>query len=69
MQTNLFEYRSSGDCMCDELKELLSPEIVQFKIQLARQNKQLADNAAEIARLKKMLADKGINAKKGAVGK
>lgn len=63
-----------GDHMCEELKELLAPEIVEFKIRLAEQNAQLADNAAEIAekdakladsaaeiaKLKKMLADAGI---------
>ena len=53
--------------MCEELKELLAPEIVEFKIRLAEQNAQLADkdakladNAAEIAKLKKLLADAGI---------
>lgn len=63
-----------GDHMCEELKELLAPEIVEFKIRLEEQNAQLADkdakladsaakladNAAEIAKLKKMLADAGI---------
>ena len=47
-----------GDRMCDELKELLTPEIIQFKIQLADKDAKLADKDAEIARLKKMLADK-----------
>lgn len=46
--------------MCEELKELLAPEIVEFKIRLAEQNTQLADNAAEIAKLKKLLAEAGI---------
>lgn len=60
--------------MCEELKELLVPEIVEFKIRLAEQNTQLADkdaqladnavkladNAAEIAKLKKLLAEAGI---------
>lgn len=60
--------------MCEELKELLAPEIVEFKIRLAEQSAQLADkdakladNAAEIAdktseiaKLKKLLADAGI---------
>lgn len=65
-----------GDQMCEELKELLAPEIVEFKIRLAEQNAQLmdnaakladkdaklADNAAEIAKLKRMLAEAGIKA-------
>lgn len=65
-----------GDQMCDELKELLAPEIVEFKIRLAEQNAQLADkdakladrdakladSAAEIAKLKKLLAEAGIEA-------
>ncbi len=53
--------------MCEELKEMLAPEIVEFKIRLAEQNAaladkdaKLADNAAEIAKLRKMLADAGI---------
>lgn len=60
--------------MCEELKELLAPEIVEFKIRLQKQNEQLAhkdakladnaaklaDNAVEIAKLKKLLADAGI---------
>ncbi len=55
--------------MCEELKELLAPEIVEFKILLAEQNAQLtdkdaklADKDAEIAKLKKMLAEAGIPA-------
>ena len=55
------------DQTCEELKELPSPEIVEFKIRLAAQNAQLAeqdaqlaDNAAEIAKLKKLLAEAGI---------
>ena len=55
--------------MCEELKEMLAPEIVEFKILLAKQNAELADNAAkladkdaEIQKLKKMLADAGIKA-------
>ena len=65
-----------GDHMCEELKELLAPEIVEFKMRLAEQDAQIADkdakladkdakledNAAEIAKLKKMLADAGIEA-------
>ena len=63
-----------GDQMCEELKELLAPEIVEFKIRLAEQVAELADkdakladnaakladNAAEIAKLKKLLAQAGI---------
>lgn len=56
-----------GDQMCEELKALLAPEIVEFKIRLAEQNAaladkdaKLADNAAEIAKLRKMLAEAGI---------
>ncbi len=63
-----------GDHMCEELKELLAPEIVEFKIRLAEQDAQLADKDAkladrdakladktsEIAKLKKLLADAGI---------
>ncbi len=49
-----------GDQMCEELKELLAPEIVEFKIRLAEQNAQLADNAAEIAKLRKLLVEAGI---------
>lgn len=29
--------------MCEELKELLAPETVEFKIRLAEQNAQLAE--------------------------
>ena len=60
--------------MCEELKELLAPEIIEFKIRLEEQNAQLADkdakladnaakladSAAEIAKLKKMLSEAGI---------
>ena len=53
--------------MCEELKELLAPEIMEFKIRLADNAAKLADNAvkladkdAEIAKLKKMLTDAGI---------
>jgi len=56
-----------GNQMCEELKELLAPEIIEFKIRLEEQNAQLADNAAkladnaaEIAKLKKMLSEAGI---------
>lgn len=64
-----------GDQMCEELKELLAPEIVEFKIRLAEQDAQLADKDAkladkdaklvdkdaEIAKLKKILAEAGID--------
>lgn len=60
--------------MCEELKELLAPEIMEFKIRLAEQDARLtdqdtkladkdaklADKDAEIAKLKKMLTDVGI---------
>ena len=63
-----------GDQMCEELKEMLAPEIVEFKIRLAEQNTRiadqdakladkdakLADKDAEIAKLKKLLTDVGI---------
>ena len=63
-----------GDQMCEELKEMLAPEIMEFKIRLADKDARLADkdakladNAvkladkdAEIAKLKKMLTDAGI---------
>jgi len=56
-----------GDHMCEELKELLAPEILEFKMQLADKDAKLADNAAkladnaaEIAKLKKLLAEAGI---------
>ncbi len=60
--------------MCEELKELLAPEIVEFKIRLADKDAKLADKDAkladkdakladkdaEIAKLKKLLAEAGI---------
>ncbi len=46
-----------GDQMCEELKELLAPEIVEFKIRLAEQNAKLADNAAKLADNAAKLAD------------
>ena len=56
-----------GDQMCEELKEMLAPEILEFKIRLAEQDAQLADKDAklidkdaEIAKLKKILAEAGI---------
>ena len=47
-----------GDQICEELKELLAPEIVEFKIRLAEQNAQLADNAAKLADKDAKLANK-----------
>ena len=49
-----------GDQTREKLKEMPSPEIVEFKIRLAEQDAQLADNAASIAKLKKQLAEAGI---------
>ena len=46
-----------GDQMCEELKELLAPEIVEFKIRLAEQDAKLADNAAKLADKDAKLAD------------
>ena len=47
-----------GDQMCEELKELLAPEIIEFKIRLDEQNEKLADNAARLADNAAQLADK-----------
>ena len=47
-----------GDQMCEELKELLAPEIVEFKIRLAEQDAQLADKDAKLADKDAKLADK-----------
>ena len=47
-----------GDQMCEELKELLAPEIVEFKIRLAEQDAQLADKDAKLADRDAKLADK-----------
>ena len=46
-----------SDQMCEELKELLAPEIVEFKIRLAEQDAKLADNAAKLADKDAKLAD------------
>ena len=43
--------------MCEELKELLAPEIVEFKIRLAEQDAKLADNATKLADNAAKLAD------------
>ena len=47
-----------GDQMCEELKEMLAPEIVEFKIRLAEQDAQLADKDAKLADKDAKLADK-----------
>ena len=47
-----------GDQMCEELKEMLAPEIVEFKILLAEQNAKLADKDARLADKDAKLADK-----------
>lgn len=47
--------------MCEELKELLAPEIIEFKIRLADKDKKLADKDKKLADKDKKLAD---NAKK-----
>ena len=46
-----------GDQMCEELKELLAPEIVEFKIRLAEQDAELADKDAKLADNAAKLAD------------
>ncbi|MDE6619905.1 MAG: hypothetical protein K2K74_05320 [Lachnospiraceae bacterium] len=56
---NLFKKMiQEGDQMCEELKEMLAPEIVEFKILVAKQNKQLADKDAKLADNAAKLADK-----------
>ena len=40
------EMIQEGEQMCEELKELLAPEIVVFKIRLAEQDAKLADKDA-----------------------
>ena len=46
-----------GNQMCEELKELLAPEIIEFKIRLEEQNAQLADKDAKLADKDAKLAD------------
>lgn len=46
-----------GSQMCEELKEMLAPEIVEFKMRLAEQNKQIADMNAKLADNAAKLAD------------
>ena len=56
---NLFKKMiQEGDQMCEELKEMLAPEIVEFKILLAQQNAELADKDAKLADNATKLADK-----------
>ena len=43
------EMIQEGDQMCEELKELLAPEIVEFKIRLAEQDAKLTDKDAMLA--------------------
>jgi len=51
---NLFrEMIQEGGQMCEELKELLAPEIVEYKIRLADNAVKLADKDTEITKLKK----------------
>ena len=52
------EMIQKGEQMCEELKELLAPEIVEFKIRLAEQDAKLADNATKLADSAAKLADK-----------
>ncbi len=40
------EMIQKGEQMCEELKELLAPEIVELKIRLAEQDAKLADKDA-----------------------
>lgn len=55
---NLFKKMiQEGDQMCEELKEMLAPEIVEFKILLAEQNAKLADKDARIADKNAKLAE------------
>lgn len=49
-----------GDQMCEELKEMLAPEIVEFKIRLAEQNAALADKDAKLADNAAKLADNAV---------
>jgi len=52
------EMIQEGGQMCEELKELLAPEIVEYKIRLADNAAKLADNAAELADKNAKLADR-----------
>ena len=44
--------------MCEELKEMLAPEIMEFKIRLADKDAKLADKDARLADKDAKLADK-----------
>lgn len=49
-----------GDQMCEELKELLAPEIMEFKIRLADKDARLADKDAKLADNAVKLADNAV---------
>ncbi|MDE6221467.1 MAG: hypothetical protein K2G51_13760 [Lachnospiraceae bacterium] len=56
---NLFKKMiQEGDQMCEELKEMLAPEIIEFKMLLAEQKAKLADRDAKLADKDAKLADK-----------
>lgn len=58
---NLFKKMiQEGDQMCEELKEMLAPEIVEFKILLAKQDEALADKDAKLADKDAKLADNAV---------
>lgn len=61
------EMIQEGDQMCEELKEMLAPEIVEFKIRLAKQNEALADNAIQLADKDAKLADNAIKLADNAI--
>lgn len=46
--------------MCEELKELLAPEIMEFKIRLADKDARLADKDAKLADNAVKLADNAV---------
>jgi len=52
------EMIQEGGQMCEELKELLAPEIVEYKIRLADNAAELADKDAKLADKDAKLADK-----------
>ena len=49
-----------GDQMCEELKEMLAPEIMEFKIRLADKDARLADKDAKLADNAVKLADNAV---------
>ena len=66
-EANIYLFKKmiqEGDQMCEELKEMLAPEIVEFKILLAEQNAKLADKDAKLADKDAKLADKDAEIKK-----